>query len=83
MYAIFNPQGTLDVPATLITVARRFEKLEKWTVSHVRALEDRMKDVEKYVIPPLREGSRPNICVIDTSSIRRVKTSRIRRRGSN
>ena len=49
LYAIFNPQGSLDVPATLVTVARRFEKLEKWTVSHVRALEERMKDVEKYV----------------------------------
>ncbi|KAG8908873.1 hypothetical protein FRC01_007215 [Tulasnella sp. 417] len=50
LYAVFNPQGTLDVPATLLTVAKRFEKLEKWTVSHVRALEERMKDVEKYLI---------------------------------
>lgn len=47
LYAMFNSEGTLDVPATLITIARRFEKLEKWAVSHVRALEDRMKDVEK------------------------------------
>ncbi|KAG8957491.1 hypothetical protein FRC00_003894 [Tulasnella sp. 408] len=50
LYAVFNPQGTLDIPATLLTVAKRFEKLEKWTVSHVRALEERMKDVEKYLI---------------------------------
>ncbi|KAG8990544.1 hypothetical protein FRB90_001731, partial [Tulasnella sp. 427] len=50
LYAVFNPQGTLDIPATVITVAKRFEKLEKWTVSHVRALEERMKDVEKYLI---------------------------------
>ncbi|KAG8995001.1 hypothetical protein FRB94_009504 [Tulasnella sp. JGI-2019a] len=50
LYAVFNQAGTLDIPATLITVTRRFEKLEKWTVSHVRALEDRMKDVEKYLI---------------------------------
>lgn len=49
LYAVFNPQGTLDIPVTLLTVAKRFEKLEKWTVSHVRALEERMKDVEKYV----------------------------------
>lgn len=47
LYAVFNDSGTLDIPATLITITRRFEKLEKWTVSHVRALEDRMKDVEK------------------------------------
>ncbi|KAG8892898.1 hypothetical protein FRB99_002360 [Tulasnella sp. 403] len=50
LYALFNQEGTLDVPATLITIARRFEKLEKWTVSHVRALEERMKDVEKYAL---------------------------------
>ena len=28
-------------------IAKRFEKLEKWTVGHVRALEDRMNDVER------------------------------------
>lgn len=47
LYAQFTPTGALDVPLTLLTVARRFEKLEKWTVGHVRALEERMKDVER------------------------------------
>ncbi|KAG8743281.1 hypothetical protein FRC10_012244 [Ceratobasidium sp. 414] len=47
LYAQFTPSGALDVPLTLLTVARRFEKLEKWTVGHVRALEERMKDVER------------------------------------
>lgn len=49
-YAQFNSQGTLDVPTTLLTIAKRFEKLEKWTVSHVRALEDRMSDVERWLV---------------------------------
>lgn len=50
LYAQFNPQsGALDVAATLLTVAGRFEKLERWTVNHVRALEERMKDVERSV----------------------------------
>ena len=38
LYAKFTPLGTLDVPETLLTLARRFEKLECWTVGHVRAL---------------------------------------------
>ncbi|KIM41283.1 hypothetical protein M413DRAFT_445320 [Hebeloma cylindrosporum] len=50
MYAQFNAQGTLDVPGTLLAIAKRFEKLEKWTVGHVRALEDRMNDVEKWLV---------------------------------
>ncbi|CAE6535062.1 unnamed protein product [Rhizoctonia solani] len=50
LYAQFTPAGALDVPLTLLTVARRFEKLEKWTVGHVRALEERMKDVERYLV---------------------------------
>ncbi|PPQ84934.1 hypothetical protein CVT25_004447 [Psilocybe cyanescens] len=50
LYVQFNPQGTLDVPGTLLAIAKRFEKLEKWTVGHVRALEDRMNDVEKWLV---------------------------------
>ncbi|KAG8792473.1 hypothetical protein FRC12_005973 [Ceratobasidium sp. 428] len=50
LYAQFTPTGALDIPLTLLTVARRFEKLEKWTVGHVRALEERMKDVERYLV---------------------------------
>ena len=50
IYAQFNAQGTLDVPGTLLAIAKRFEKLEKWTVGHVRALEDRMNDVEKWLV---------------------------------
>ena len=31
-------------------IAKRFEKVEKWTVGHVRALEDRMNDVERWLV---------------------------------
>ena len=50
LYTQFNPAtGALDVPATLLTITARFEKLERWTVNHVRALEERIKDVEQCV----------------------------------
>lgn len=55
LYAQFNPQGTLDVAGTLLTIAKRFEKLEKWTVGHVRALEDRMSDVERWLVDKEKE----------------------------
>jgi hypothetical protein len=44
--------------ATLLTIARRFEKLERWAVGHVRALEDRMSDVEKWLVDKERERER-------------------------
>ena len=50
LYAQFDSQGTLDVPGTLLTIAQRFEKLERWTVGHVRALEERMDDVERWLV---------------------------------
>ncbi|KAG8762173.1 hypothetical protein FRC15_008630, partial [Serendipita sp. 397] len=50
IYAKFNAQGALDVHETLLTLTRRFEKLERWTVGHVRALEDRVGDVEKWLV---------------------------------
>ncbi|KAF8064904.1 hypothetical protein FPV67DRAFT_160506 [Lyophyllum atratum] len=55
LYAHFNAQGTLDMPATLLTIAKRFEKLEKWTVGHVRALEERMSDVERWLVDKEKE----------------------------
>ncbi|KDR76941.1 hypothetical protein GALMADRAFT_210130 [Galerina marginata CBS 339.88] len=55
LYAQFNAQGTLDVPGTLLTIAKRFEKLEKWTVGHVRALEERMNDVERWLVDKEKE----------------------------
>jgi hypothetical protein len=55
LYAQFNAQGTLDVPGTLLTIAKRFEKLEKWTVGHVRALEERMGDVERWLVDKEKE----------------------------
>ena len=55
IYAQFNAQGALDIPGTLLTITRRFEKLEKWTVSHVRALEERMDDVERWLVEKERE----------------------------
>ncbi|TDL27946.1 hypothetical protein BD410DRAFT_818478 [Rickenella mellea] len=54
-YAQFNAQGTLDVPATLLVIAGRFEKLERWTVGHVRALEERMGDVERWLVEKEKE----------------------------
>ncbi|KAJ7179037.1 hypothetical protein C8R46DRAFT_1323425 [Mycena filopes] len=51
LYAHFDEAtGTLDVHVTLLTIAKRFEKLEKWTVGHVRALEERMGDVERWLV---------------------------------
>lgn len=55
LYTQFTPQGTLDVHGTLVTIAKRFEKLEKWTVGHVRALEDRMNDVERWLVEKEKE----------------------------
>ena len=55
LYTQFTPQGTLDVHGTLLTIAKRFEKLEKWTVGHVRALEDRMNDVERWLVEKEKE----------------------------
>ncbi|KAF9777475.1 hypothetical protein BJ322DRAFT_1114998 [Thelephora terrestris] len=55
LYAQFSSDGDLDVHSTLLTVARRFEKLEKWTVSHVRALEERMDDVERWLVDKEKE----------------------------
>lgn len=56
IYATFTPSGTLDVPGTLLVIAKRFEKLERWSVSHVRALEERMGDVERWLVE--RENER-------------------------
>ncbi|KAG1850959.1 hypothetical protein C8R48DRAFT_542124, partial [Suillus tomentosus] len=50
IYASFTPSGTLDVPGTLLLIAKRFEKLERWSVTHVRALEERMGDVERWLV---------------------------------
>ena len=58
LYAVFNQHGVLDIPATLITIAQRFEKLEKWTVSHTRALEERMDDVERWLVDKEQERDR-------------------------
>lgn len=56
VYAQFTPDGTLDVPGTLLTIAGRFEKLERWTVGHVRALEERMDDVERWLVEKEKEA---------------------------
>ena len=50
LYAQFISQGMPDVPGTLLVIAKRFEKLGKSTVGHVRALEDRMNDVEGWLV---------------------------------
>ena len=50
LYVQLSSDGELDVPSTLLAIARRFEKLEIWTVSHVRALEERMGDVERWLV---------------------------------
>jgi len=55
LYATFNEQGTLDIPGTVLIIAKRFEKLEKWTVGHVRALEERMNDVERWLVDKERD----------------------------
>ena len=64
LFAQFTSQGTPNVPGTLLTIAKRFEKLEKWTVGQVRAFEDRMNDVEKWLVDKelekKRRGRNPN-----------------------
>lgn len=55
LYALFNSDGALDIPGTLLTIASRFEKLERWTVGHVRALEERMDDVERWLVEKEKE----------------------------
>jgi hypothetical protein len=55
IYAQFDEAGTLDVHGTLLLIARRFEKLEKWSVGHVRALEERMSDVERWLVDKEKE----------------------------
>ena len=60
MYASFTPSGTLDVPGTLLNIAKRFEKLERWTVAHVRALEERMGDVERWLVDKENERTKEN-----------------------
>ncbi|KAJ7180201.1 hypothetical protein C8R43DRAFT_392484 [Mycena crocata] len=60
LYAHFDETtGTLDVHVTLLTIAKRFEKLEKWTVGHVRALEERMGDVERWLVDKENEKEQP------------------------
>jgi hypothetical protein len=70
LYAQFNAQGVLDVPGTLLVLARRFEKLEKWSVAHVRALEERMSDVERWLVDKEaeREQARHNNTNNDSSN---------------
>ncbi|KZT26094.1 hypothetical protein NEOLEDRAFT_1091562 [Neolentinus lepideus HHB14362 ss-1] len=67
LYAQFNSQGVLDVQGTLLVIAKRFEKLERWTVGHVRALEERMSDVEKWLVDKEKEKEARDV-VASTSS---------------
>jgi len=67
LYAQFNGQGTLDMPGTLLVIARRFEKLEKWTVGHVRALEERMSDVERWLVDKEKEKEKQSLSTLDLS----------------
>ncbi|KAH7926904.1 hypothetical protein BV22DRAFT_1086054, partial [Leucogyrophana mollusca] len=57
-YTSFTPAGTLDVPGTLLVLARPFEKLERWSVGHTRALEERMGDVGWWLVEREAEGGR-------------------------
>ncbi|KAI0089430.1 hypothetical protein BDY19DRAFT_1088516 [Irpex rosettiformis] len=68
LYAQFNAQGALDVASTLLTIAGRFEKLERWTVTHVRALEERMDDVERWLVEKEKdkEGAMHSCAVVNT-----------------
>ncbi|KAF9017251.1 hypothetical protein BDZ89DRAFT_1045248 [Hymenopellis radicata] len=63
LYAQFDANGTLDVHVTLLTIAKRFEKLEKWTVGHVRALEERMSDVEWWLVDKEKEKEDEQVSV--------------------
>ncbi|TFK52852.1 hypothetical protein OE88DRAFT_1656496 [Heliocybe sulcata] len=67
LYAQFNSDGVLDVQGTLLVIAKRFEKLERWSVGHVRALEERMSDVEKWLVDKEKEKD-ANEAVASTSA---------------
>ncbi|KZO99151.1 hypothetical protein CALVIDRAFT_534700 [Calocera viscosa TUFC12733] len=54
-YLSHLPSGALNMPDSLLSMASRLEKLERWTVAHVRALEERMREVEEYIVG--REGA--------------------------
>ncbi|KLO09969.1 hypothetical protein SCHPADRAFT_922215 [Schizopora paradoxa] len=69
LYAQYNAQGALDVQGSLLTIARRFEKLERWTVSHVRALEERMGDVERWLVEKEKEKGEKGEDVASENSI--------------
>ncbi|EJU01485.1 hypothetical protein DACRYDRAFT_22610, partial [Dacryopinax primogenitus] len=49
-YLSHTPTGALNIPESVQSMAARLEKLERWTVAHVRALEDRMREVEEYIV---------------------------------
>ena len=70
LYVRFHDQGTLDVPGTLLVIARRFEKLKKWTVGHVRALKEHMGDVKRWLVEKEsdREGQVENTTTVNESS---------------
>ena len=68
----------LDVPGTLLVIARRFERLEKRTVGHVCASEERMSGVEKWLVEKENEkrgdGDERTPKVNESSSWRRLST---------
>lgn len=69
LYATFNEQGILDIPGTVLTIAKRFEKLEKWTVGHVRALEERMNDVERWLVDKERDREQKEKPLTDPTTV--------------
>ena len=66
--ALFTSQGTLDVPCTLLMIAKRFKKLEKLTMAHVRTLEDRMNDVQRWLVDKEAEKEKEKVKVKESES---------------
>jgi hypothetical protein len=55
LYMQFNGYGVHEVPHTLLTITRRFDKLARWTAAHIRALEERIGDVERWNVNKEKE----------------------------
>jgi hypothetical protein len=55
--AQFNPRDSRR-SITMLAIACRFKKLEKWTIGHVQTMEDRMNEVEQRLVKKDSESQR-------------------------
>ena len=56
-------------------MAKRFEKVEKWTVGHVRALENRMNDIERWLVDKGGEKEKEKEKESESESLRHASST--------